>query len=99
MDYASTCALTKSPENERKGYGENVFIYNVPNAVPADAFKAMAWANSVKIGCGIQTCGMKSFVVCRYSPPGNVLNQTIYPIGDVCSGCKAACNESEGLCM
>ncbi|EYC12699.1 hypothetical protein Y032_0046g1371 [Ancylostoma ceylanicum] len=105
MDYASTCALTKSPENERKGYGENVFIYNVPNAVPADAFKAaakkwwdqifldginwevvfkqslkdkpidqksftqMAWANSVKIGCGIQTCGMKSFVVCRYSPP------------------------------
>ncbi|KIH61787.1 SCP-like protein [Ancylostoma duodenale] len=104
MDYASTCALTKSPTTKRKGYGENVFVYNVPNAVPANAFKAaakkwwdqifldginwevvfkqslrdkpidqkgftqMAWAKSVKIGCGIRTCGIKSFVVCRYSP-------------------------------
>ncbi|KIH53343.1 SCP-like protein [Ancylostoma duodenale] len=104
MEYARTCALKQSEQSEREGYGENVYIYNAPNAVPADAFEAaaehwwgqvfldginwkvlfkqslkdksidqksftqMAWAKSTKLGCGIQTCGMKSFVVCRYSP-------------------------------
>ncbi|EYC12742.1 hypothetical protein Y032_0046g1398 [Ancylostoma ceylanicum] len=133
--YASTCAFKQSPQKDRKGYGENVFVYNAPNAVPADALNAaakkwwdqifldginwevvfkqslrdkkidqkgftqMAWANSIKLGCGVQTCGLKSFVVCRYSPAGNVLNQTIYPIGDVCSGCVAACKDTDGLCM
>ncbi|EYC12737.1 hypothetical protein Y032_0046g1397 [Ancylostoma ceylanicum] len=135
IEYASSCTLEQSKQSERKGYGENVYVYKNPNAVPADAFKAatkkwwdqifldginwevifkqslrdkkidqkgftqMAWANSIKLGCAVQTCGMKSFVVCRYSPAGNVLNQTIYAVGDVCSGCQAACKTSEGLCM
>ncbi|EYC12701.1 hypothetical protein Y032_0046g1372 [Ancylostoma ceylanicum] len=62
------------------------------------AFTQMAWAKSMKLGCGIQTCGLSSFIVCRYSPAGNILDQPIYEIGAVCSGCRAACKESDGLC-
>ncbi|RCN34913.1 hypothetical protein ANCCAN_19234 [Ancylostoma caninum] len=29
---------------------------------------------------------------------GNILNQPIYETGDICSGCTAACKESDGLC-
>ncbi|EYC12702.1 hypothetical protein Y032_0046g1373 [Ancylostoma ceylanicum] len=134
IEYANTCELMKSAQNDRRGYGENVFIYPAPNADPVAAFEAaakswwdqifldginwevkytqslkdktidqkaftqMAWAKSMKLGCGMQTCGMSSFIVCRYSPAGNVLNEPIYLPGDICSGCRAACKESDGLC-
>ncbi|EYC00409.1 hypothetical protein Y032_0116g611 [Ancylostoma ceylanicum] len=134
IKYASTCSLKKSPEGDRPGFGENVFIYPVPNADPIPAFEAateswwsqvsaaviksdvkfdrslrdkavdqrgftqMAWAKSVKIGCAIQTCDQSSFVVCRYSPGGNILNEQIYQPGQVCGGCMASCNITQGLC-
>ncbi|RCN49172.1 SCP-like protein [Ancylostoma caninum] len=130
IKYASTCSFKKSPESERPGLGENIFIYPIPNADPSPAFEAateswwsqvsagviksdlkfdrslrdkavdqrgftqMAWAKSVKIGCAIQTCDQSSFVVCRYSPAGNILNEQIYQPGSVCGGCSASCNIS-----
>ncbi|KAK6746313.1 hypothetical protein RB195_012430 [Necator americanus] len=66
--------------------------------IDQNGFTQMAWAKSVKLGCGIQTCNAQSFIVCRYSPTGNVLNEQIYTPGRVCAGCSAACNASEGLC-
>ncbi|KIH45178.1 SCP-like protein, partial [Ancylostoma duodenale] len=104
IDYADRCELTKSAEKDRKGFGENVYVYPAPNADPVAAFEAaakhwwdqifldginwevkyiqslkdkkidqkgftqMAWAKSIKLGCGIQTCSTLSFIVCRYSP-------------------------------
>ncbi|KAK6759036.1 hypothetical protein RB195_016328 [Necator americanus] len=62
------------------------------------AFTQMAWAKSVKLGCAIQTCSLTSVVICRYSPPGNILNEVIYTKGGVCGGCIAACDRSVGLC-
>ncbi|KHJ96782.1 SCP-like protein [Oesophagostomum dentatum] len=133
IKYASTCSFVKSSESRREGYGENVFVYPVPNADPVLAFKAaaaswwaqitadsigrdvkfteslkakavqtefaqMAWGKSVKLGCAIQTCSLSSFIVCRYSPAGNIVNENIYEIGAICSGCSSACNYTEGLC-
>ncbi|KIH63646.1 SCP-like protein [Ancylostoma duodenale] len=104
IDYANTCELTKSAQADRKGFGENVYVYPAPNADPVEAFEAaakkwwdqifldginwevkyiqglkdkktdqrgftqMAWAKSIKLGCGIQTCDLSTFIVCRYSP-------------------------------
>ncbi|ETN73385.1 hypothetical protein NECAME_18373 [Necator americanus] len=62
------------------------------------SFSQMAWASSVRLGCAIQTCHDKSFIVCRYSPAGNVLKEQIYKPGVVCRGCQAACKTSDGLC-
>ncbi|KHJ75022.1 hypothetical protein OESDEN_25362 [Oesophagostomum dentatum] len=58
----------------------------------------MAWANSKKLGCAMQTCSSSSFIVCRYSPKGNILGQKIYKNGKTCAGCPATCNATEGLC-
>ncbi|KHJ78295.1 SCP-like protein [Oesophagostomum dentatum] len=61
-------------------------------------FTQMAWAKSTKLGCAIQTCSSSSFIVCRYSPAGNVVNQVIYQSGKTCEGCLATCNQTDGLC-
>ncbi|KAK6746315.1 hypothetical protein RB195_012431 [Necator americanus] len=66
--------------------------------IDQSAFTQMAWASSVRLGCAIQTCFAKSFIVCRYSPAGNVLKEQIYKPGVVCKGCQAACKTSDGLC-
>ncbi|KIH50551.1 hypothetical protein ANCDUO_19370 [Ancylostoma duodenale] len=42
IDYANSCELTKSPEQDRKGFGENVYVYPAPNADPIEAFEAAA---------------------------------------------------------
>ncbi|CAJ0588241.1 unnamed protein product [Cylicocyclus nassatus] len=134
IKYSSACLLNKSDESARPGYGENVFVYPIPNADPLVALNAatenwwsqisedsinnkvmfdetlknkvidqkgftqMAWSKSVKLGCAVRTCDLSTFVVCRYSPAGNILNQQIYITGSVCSGCAPACNKTEGLC-
>ncbi|KAK6746317.1 hypothetical protein RB195_012432 [Necator americanus] len=130
IEYANGCSLKKSEESTRPEYGENVYVYPIPNADPVPAFEEaatswwdqitkeaidrqvtysvnlknhssfsqMAWASSVRLGCAIQTCYDKSFIVCRYSPAGNLLKEQIYKPGAVCRGCQAACKTSDGLC-
>ncbi|KAH7702317.1 venom allergen-like protein vap-2 [Aphelenchoides avenae] len=49
----------------------------------------MAWAKTVKLGCGVKSCpGLGTIVVCNYSPAGNYLNQLIYKAGNPCSDCS-----------
>ncbi|KAH7691340.1 venom allergen-like protein vap-2, partial [Aphelenchoides avenae] len=49
----------------------------------------MAWAKTVKLGCGVKSCpGVGTIVVCNYSPAGNYLNQLIYKAGTPCSACS-----------
>ncbi|KAK6731597.1 hypothetical protein RB195_007828 [Necator americanus] len=57
-------------------------------------FIQMAWANSYKIGCGVSRCTGKTFVVCRYNPRGNVLNEYIYNVGSICASCPNSCTDS-----
>ncbi|CAJ0588240.1 unnamed protein product [Cylicocyclus nassatus] len=76
-------------------------IYDAPtehSLVDVKAFTQMAWAKSARLGCATRTCYTSTFVVCRYSPAGNVPNGTIYTSGAVCSQCTPACNATEGLC-
>ncbi|KIH53649.1 SCP-like protein, partial [Ancylostoma duodenale] len=42
IDYADRCELTKSAEKDRKGFGEDVYVYPAPNADPVEAFEAAA---------------------------------------------------------
>ncbi|KAK5976978.1 SCP domain-containing protein [Trichostrongylus colubriformis] len=65
-------------------------------------FTQMAWATTHEVGCGAQRCGANTVVVCRYSPRGNIVNQSIYSQGPMCSACpKGGCIEDSrqpGLC-
>ncbi|ETN86179.1 SCP-like protein, partial [Necator americanus] len=54
-------------------------------------FTQMAWANTYKVGCGIKRCSSKTFVVCRYDPPGNIVDKKIYEPGYVCAACSGQC--------
>lgn len=46
-------------------------------ALPADADSQVVWKGSQRLGCAIQWCDSMrgSFIVCRYSPPGNFLGE------------------------
>lgn len=35
----------------------------------------VVWKSTTAVGCGAARCSFGSFVVCRYSPPGNVMGQ------------------------
>ncbi|KAK5967913.1 hypothetical protein GCK32_006495 [Trichostrongylus colubriformis] len=50
-------------------------------------FTQMAWASTHEVGCGAQRCDANTVVVCRYSPRGNIVNQSIYSQGPMCSAC------------
>lgn len=39
--------------------------------IPTGHYTQVVWRRTTHIGCGRASCGKKSVVVCRYSPPGN----------------------------
>ncbi|RCN40900.1 SCP-like protein [Ancylostoma caninum] len=51
-------------------------------------YTQMVWAETDKVGCGIQHCpGVQTLVVCNYLKGGNVMNRKIYELGQPCSMC------------
>ncbi|KHJ83569.1 hypothetical protein OESDEN_16731 [Oesophagostomum dentatum] len=63
------------------------------------SFTQMAWAKTYKVGCGITDCDSKAFVVCRYSPKGNILNEYVWQVGAPCTNCTNGCSSaSKYLC-
>ncbi|EYC26238.1 hypothetical protein Y032_0010g1034 [Ancylostoma ceylanicum] len=59
------------------------------------AFTQMVWAKSYKIGCGVRRCSSSTFVVCRYSPRGNIYDEFIYYTGTTpCAMCLNACKDA-----
>ena len=41
-------------------------------------YTQLVWRESVQIGCAIARCDRSVVISCRYSPPGNVINQPVY---------------------
>jgi len=46
----------------------------------------MVWANTLKVGCGSATCSGQFILVCDYSPPGNYIGETPFPVAN-CQSC------------
>ncbi|KAH7704903.1 venom allergen-like protein vap-2 [Aphelenchoides avenae] len=58
----------------------------------------MAWAKSVKLGCGAKDCGNPipgTMVVCNYQVAGNLLDTTVYDKGEPCKS-DAECTTIAG---
>ncbi|RCN41453.1 SCP-like protein [Ancylostoma caninum] len=69
---------------------------------PIESFTQMGWALTTKLGCSIVKCSSDYVGVCRYSPKGNIVEQSVYKVGNVCSACPAGvkeCVASEALCV
>ncbi|KHJ88200.1 SCP-like protein [Oesophagostomum dentatum] len=88
------------------------FGYGSKNTITQEMFERpdiighytqMAWDTSYKLGCAVQHCEKMTFVVCYYSPGGNILDAPIYAIGEPCQtdgDCPGSytCSSAEGLC-
>jgi len=65
-----------------KSWTDEVSSYNPNNPVPSH-FTQVVWKSSKKVGCAVHMCtgifdpkfGLAKFVVCEYSPPGNVIGR------------------------
>ena len=44
-------------------------------------YTQMVWSSTTEIGCGMAYDASQDYLVCRYSPPGNILGQTAYGQG------------------
>ncbi|HAN46296.1 MAG TPA: serine protease [Cyanobacteria bacterium UBA8156] len=41
-------------------------------------YTQIIWRNTTQVGCGLATAGGNDILVCRYSPPGNVMGQSVF---------------------
>jgi len=41
-------------------------------------YTQIVWKNTTSVGCAVASNGKKDFLVCRYSPPGNVYGEMPY---------------------
>ncbi|KAL6733936.1 hypothetical protein Aduo_004532 [Ancylostoma duodenale] len=83
------------------GVNANMFFDNaIQRKNTVNHFTQMVWHSSNAVGCGIHNCGKFFFVVCRYSPRGNTINEPIYLIGQKCGACPAGtkCKRRTSLC-
>ncbi|EYC33394.1 hypothetical protein Y032_0002g776 [Ancylostoma ceylanicum] len=89
--------LSKYGVNRRMFFSSAV-RYRTTNIVTH--FAKMAWHDNVKLGCGITKCDKFFFVVCRYGPGGNIVDNFFYTRGTTCTGCPAGttCDAATGLC-
>jgi pathogenesis-related protein 1 len=54
------------------------YTYNPRYEFVAGHYTQIIWRSSVEIGCGAASCDARTVIVCRYSPPGNVIGQQPY---------------------
>ncbi|VDK84949.1 unnamed protein product [Cylicostephanus goldi] len=67
---------------------------------PIITFTQMVWAVTRRMGCSIVHCPPLFTSVCRYTPAGNVVGETVYDPGEACAACPSGttCNAAMGLC-
>jgi len=65
-------------------------------------YTQVVWADSEELGCGMvhfkDGRWFKTMVICNYAPAGNFQGNTVYEIGQACSGCPSGYMCEDGLC-
>jgi len=106
-DDPDLAAAVEAWYNEKLFYVYGDGTYSPDNCFIADNgcghYTQIVSHTSLRLGCGVKTdCAgqWKSYLVCQYDPPGNVVGNTLYKTGPACSECPAGYNSCEGgLCV
>ena len=66
--------------DEKQYYIHDRFPYvsSTGNWQDVGHYTQIIWRDSTLLGCGLATSGSWDYLVCRYSPPGNVVGQYAY---------------------
>jgi hypothetical protein len=64
---------------EKKGFVYGVFPdCRVNRSVVVGHYTQIVWKNTLSVGCALVSNGNKDYLVCRYSPPGNIMGEKPY---------------------
>ncbi|EYC23082.1 hypothetical protein Y032_0016g3115 [Ancylostoma ceylanicum] len=61
-------------------------------------FLEMSWHHTNRVGCATHACQGVKIIICKYAPPGRIIDQHIYTPGRPCQYCPGQCNTQLGLC-
>lgn len=65
--------------NEKKFFREGIFPdCKTSRGAVVGHYTQIVWRNTRSVGCALVGNGRNDFLVCRYSPPGNVIGQRPY---------------------
>ncbi|MFW6365261.1 MAG: CAP family protein [Spirochaetota bacterium] len=78
--YYSYTQMDDSWGSEKKYFKEGTFpdVSTSGSWQDVGHYTQMIWAKTKEVGCAIASSSEYDFFVCRYSPPGNYVNQEIY---------------------
>nr|WP_298896328.1 CAP domain-containing protein [uncultured Altererythrobacter sp.] len=54
------------------------YVSNTGNWQDVGHYTQIIWRDTTRLGCGLATGGGWDYLVCRYSPPGNIVGQYAY---------------------
>ncbi|UXE64114.1 MAG: CAP family protein [Woronichinia naegeliana WA131] len=77
----SFAQMIQSFGNEKQHFVAGTFpnVSNTGNWADVGHYTQMVWSNTTQVGCaGWNRSDGKYVLVCRYSPPGNVLGQSVF---------------------
>ncbi|MDO6432279.1 CAP domain-containing protein [Flavitalea sp. BT771] len=78
--WGTTGAFTYTEMVDFWGNEKAAFVYGVfPDCNNGSGvvghYTQIVWKNTTKVGCALATNGKKDYLVCRYSPAGNIIGQ------------------------
>ena len=65
--------------NERRMFRPGVFpnVSRTGNWLDVSHYTQLIWKGTTRVGCAIQPAGQWEYLICRYSPPGNVDGRSV----------------------
>ena len=64
--------------NEKKDFVYDVFPNCRKGKAVVGHYTQIVWKNTISVGCALATNGKIDYLVCRYSPAGNIIGQKPY---------------------
>jgi hypothetical protein len=65
--------------NERREFRPGVFpnVSRTGNWYDVSHYTQLIWKGTTRVGCAIHSTGRYDYLICRYSPPGNIDGRTV----------------------